>query len=48
MNRLHDFFSMGGYAFYVWTAYAGVLIFLLTQWLPPFKQWRRIRRKHHE
>lgn len=33
-----NFFYMGGYGFYVFGAYGSVLIYLLIQWLIP---WRR-------
>lgn len=32
MTSLMNFLHMGGYAFYVWTAYGSVLFFLLLQW----------------
>ena len=32
MESLKQFFNMGGYAFYVWSAYGSVLIFLALQW----------------
>lgn len=32
MESLKNFFYMSGYAFYVWSAYASVLMFLAVQW----------------
>lgn len=40
MNTLTDFFNMGGYAFYVWTAYGSVIAVLFLQWLIPWRKWR--------
>lgn len=40
-HSIHDFFHMGGCAFYVWSAYGVTLFFLaLNMWLP----YRRRRR----
>jgi len=41
MTDFLNFLHMGGYAFYVWTAYGSVFALLLLQWLRP---WRRIKR----
>lgn len=32
METIKNFFYMGGYAFYVWSAYGSVLAFLAVQW----------------
>ena len=40
-----SFLKMGGYAFYVWSAYGSVLIFLLIQWFMPWKRWQNYLRK---
>lgn len=42
-NLLH-FFHMGGYAFYVWSAYISVGAFLFMQWLLPWRRWRKYLR----
>ena len=39
-ETLMKFFNMGGYAFYVWSAYGSVLVFLMVQWFLPWKRWR--------
>ncbi|MGH8157040.1 MAG: heme exporter protein CcmD [Rhodanobacter sp.] len=41
MSALHTFFMMGGYAAYVWPAYAVFFIVLIADTLAP--QWRRRR-----
>lgn len=41
MNIILDFLSMHGHGFYVWTAYGCVGIFLFTQWLHPWRRWRK-------
>lgn len=33
MNALHHFLNMGGYGFYVWTAYGTVFFALTFTWL---------------
>jgi len=33
METIKHFLQMGGYAFYVWSAYGSVLMFLLLQWI---------------
>lgn len=53
MNSLADFFAMGGYAFYVWTAYGVCFIVLLANLLLPIirrKQFLRqlaLKQKRH-
>lgn len=44
MNNLSEFFHMGGYAFYVWTAYAITLIVLAANIGLPLIRGRQIRR----
>ena len=42
-----EFLSMGGYAFYVWSAYGLTALVLLANALAPWwrrRQWRRARR----
>lgn len=39
------FFYMGGYGFYVWSAYGCVIAFLFAQWLRPWIRWHRYLRK---
>jgi heme exporter protein CcmD len=41
MTSLQTFFHMGGYAVYVWTAYASVFLFLLTLWFIPWRGWKK-------
>lgn len=38
---LSEFFHMGGYAFYVWTAYGIALLILLINILLPMRQHRK-------
>lgn len=45
MTSFMNFLHMGGYAFYVWTAYGSVLSLLFLQWIMP---WRRFKRSLHE
>ena len=42
MNALHIFFAMGGYAVYVWPAYAVFFIVLLADTVAPRLRRRRI------
>ena len=39
-----DFFRMGGYAFYVWTSYAIVLVVLALNFILPALRHRRVHR----
>ena len=41
MNSLADFLHMGGYAFYVFTAYGSVIAFLFFTWLMPWRRWKK-------
>lgn len=43
--NLHEFFSMGGYAFYVWGAYALTLLVLLANFIYPLYRRRRLVRE---
>lgn len=45
MSSLHEFVTMGGYAFYVWTSYAVALIVLVANFLLPLFRGRRLRRE---
>lgn len=45
MNELAEFLYMGGYAFYVWTAYAVAVIVLLANFLNPLLRERRMKRE---
>lgn len=40
-----DFLHMGGYAFYVWTAYGLTLVVLSMAVLAPWRRHRRLRRE---
>ena len=42
--NISEFLNMGGYAFYVWTSYAVVLIVLIANVLYPLRRKRRIIR----
>lgn len=42
LDYLKNFFLMGGYGWYIFTAYGTVSIFLLVQWLISFRQWKKI------
>jgi heme exporter protein CcmD len=39
-TNLSHFFSMGGYAFYVWTSYTFAAVMLGLQWFIPWKKWK--------
>jgi len=43
-ETLLHFFHMGGYAWYVWTAYASVFTFLAVQWFYPWRRWQKYLR----
>ncbi len=44
MKTLTEFFHMGGYAFYVWSAYGVTFVVLLLNVLLPIARARRLRR----
>lgn len=44
MSGLGEFLHMGGYAFYVWTAYILAFIVLLANFLNPMFRERRMKR----
>lgn len=44
MNGLAEFLHMGGYAFYVWTAYAIAAAVLIANVVGPLLRARRVRR----
>lgn len=44
MASLMHFFHMGGYAWYVWSAYASVLALLAAQWIIPWRRWQQYLR----
>lgn len=46
MEAMLQHFSMGGYGFYVWTAYASALIVLGIQWIIPWRRWKKYLRDH--
>lgn len=46
-DTLRNFFAMGGYAFYVWSAYGSVLTFLAVQWFLPWRRWRKYLREQN-
>jgi|GEM_PF-235680 len=45
MNTLHTFFAMGGYAAYVWPAYAVFFIVLIADTIAPSVRRRRVLRE---
>jgi heme exporter protein D len=44
MNGLVEFLNMGGYAFYVWSAYGITLVVLLANLILPMWRMQRLRR----
>jgi heme exporter protein D len=45
MSSLHTFFAMGGYASYVWPAYAVFFIVLIVDTIAPTLRRRRVLRE---
>jgi heme exporter protein D len=45
MNGLREFLAMGGYAAYVWPAYAVFVVVLVADWLAPAFRRRRLLRE---
>ena len=45
MNSLQEFLHMGGYAFYVWSAYAVVFVVLVLNVIAPIARNRELKRK---
>jgi heme exporter protein D len=41
---LEQFFSMGGYAFYVWTSYGIALVVLTLNWVLPLRRLAEVRK----
>ncbi|VVC74873.1 hypothetical protein AQUSIP_01470 [Aquicella siphonis] len=48
MNTLLSFLNMGGYGFYVWSAYGCVFAFLLAQWFFPWRRWQHYLREQNK
>lgn len=51
VSDFQHFINMGGYGFYVWSAYGSALIFLAIQWFLPWRRWQRYlkqRAHNHE
>jgi len=42
---MQDFFYMGGYAFFVWSAYTVVLVVLTANFISPMRRRRRLLRE---
>jgi heme exporter protein D len=42
---MQEFFHMGGYAFYVWSAYAVVAVVLIANLIYPLRRRRRLLRE---
>jgi len=40
IDAVQAFFHMGGYGFYVWSAYGSVFIFLSAQWFISWRRWK--------
>jgi heme exporter protein D len=45
MNNLKNFFYMGGYAYYVWSAYTALFFIFILQWIIPWKKWSKYQKK---
>jgi heme exporter protein D len=45
---VNEFFHMGGYAFYVWSAYGTALVVLLLNIILPLRRYRELKRQAHE
>jgi heme exporter protein D len=45
MSGLAEFLHMGGYAFYVWSAYAIVAVVLVANLIAPIRRERAVRRR---
>ena len=45
MNSLSEFFAMGGYAVYVWTAYSLTMIVLFINFVYPIRKEERLIKK---
>lgn len=43
-----QFLHMGGYAFYVWSAYGCVFLLLGLQWFLPWRRWQRYLREQQQ
>lgn len=48
IEHLQNFFAMGGYGFYVFSAYSCVIVFLLVQWLLPWQRWQKYLKQTSE
>jgi len=44
MDKIIEFFNMGGYAFYVWTSYGLAFIILIANLIIPINQERTLLR----
>ena len=45
MSALGDFLAMGGYGFYVWSAYGVALVVLVANLAAPLRRERELRRQ---
>jgi len=45
METLSEFLRMGGYAFYVWSAYGLAFVVLLANFVAPVARARRVKRE---
>jgi len=48
IDAILRFFYMGGYAWYVWSAYTCVFAFLLMQWFLPWRRWQKYLREQQQ
>lgn len=46
LNILKEFFAMGGYGFYIWTAYSITFIVLLLNFVIPSRQHKHFIKKN--
>jgi heme exporter protein CcmD len=46
LEAILNFLHMGGYAFYVWSAYGSVFILLTIAWFIPWQRWRKYKDNH--
>lgn len=48
METIKHFFAMGGYGYYVWSAYGCVFLYLSMQWLLPWRKWLKFHRLYRQ
>jgi heme exporter protein CcmD len=45
IESINEFLQMGGYGWYIWSAYSIVMVFLGLQWFIPWRHWQRYLRE---